>query len=191
MKRRQQSPDRRVLQKCWGQWTEIIELFALRRRARKRLDPRAYVELHRELTERCRVLARSSNDVEAAFYRYLEDLVQPWLDLAILTRCERDILFDLLIRCRQIETQLGGRSWFRSVPAWCPPALVAMFFFAIMLLWMGRFSILLTTILNHARDWSDDLYLRAIHSSDAERLFLIGCILVAISIYAVSRTAKS
>jgi hypothetical protein len=183
--------DSNALQQGWRQWTEIVELYALRRRARKHLDPAAYIALHRELIDRCRVLACSPNEVQAAFYRYLEDLVQPWLDLATLSRGERDILFDLLVRCRHVESQLGGRSWLRSVPAWGVSALAGALVFSIMLLWMGRFPVILKTALDLARGWSDDLYYRAIRSTDVERLFLIGCILVALSIYLVSRTAKS
>jgi hypothetical protein len=77
------------------------------------------------------------------------------------------------------------------VPGWTVPAVAGALLFSIMLLWMGRFTVLLKMALNLARGWSDDLYFRAIHSSDVERMLLIGCILIAMSIYAVSRTAKS
>jgi hypothetical protein len=63
------------------------------------VDTQEYVELHHELINLCQGHATTANDVEAAIYRYLEDLLQPSLDLHILARAERDILFDLLIRC--------------------------------------------------------------------------------------------
>jgi hypothetical protein len=191
MRRRGQPPEKMALRKCWGRWTEIVELFALRRAARKRVDLQAYVELHRELVNRCRALAGSANEVEAAFYRYLEDLAQPWLDLMVLARAERHILFDLLIRCQHVEEQLGGRNWSRAIRVRGTPVALGALFFTTMLLCMGRFSVSLSTILDRARGWSDDLYIRVIHSSDLERLFLVGLVLIAVSIYAVSRTARS
>jgi hypothetical protein len=191
MRNRIKLPDKQAFRKCWGRWTAIVELFARRRVARKRLDPREYTELHHELISRCRALAASANDVEAAYYRYLEDLAQPWLDLATLDRGERDILYDLLIRCRQVEAHFGGRLWWRRVPAGLIALVLFASFFAIMLSWMGKFSVLLRTILEYSRDGLDTLYLRAVYSSEFERLFMVGCVLIAVSIYAVSRTAKS
>jgi hypothetical protein len=118
-------------------------------------------------------------------------LVQPWLNLTILARGERDILFDLLIRCHHVRTQLGGHSWIHSVRAYGIPILIGVLFFTLILLCTSTISVPLRTILTIARNWSDDLYIRAIHSSDLERLFCVGFVLIAISIYAVSRTAKS
>ena len=73
--------------------------------ARNRVDPQEYATLHRELIANCRALADSANDVDAAFYRYLEDLAQPWLAPSVLDRhcADREILFDLLFRCKHVE----------------------------------------------------------------------------------------
>ncbi len=191
MRHRDQSPEKIALRRCFSQWADIVELFARRRPARKRVDPRAYIELHRELIRSCRALAAPANEVEAAFYCYIEDLVQPWLDLAVLTRGERDILFDLVIRCQHVRTQFGGRSWVRSLTGWGAPVFAAVSIFAIMLLCMGRFSVVLSTILDCARGWSDDLWLGVTHSSEVERLFFVACALVVVSIFLVMRTARS
>jgi hypothetical protein len=191
MGQRERSPQKMALRRCFNQWVDIVELFARRRRARKRIDPEAYVALQRELIRSCRALAASANEVEAAFYRYIEDLAQPWLDLAVLSKGERDILFDLVIRCRHVRTQLGGRSWIRSLMPWGVPVVAAALIFAIMLLCMGRFSVILSTILDRARGWSDDLWFRITRSSDVERLFVVGCILVVVSMVLVTRTARS
>jgi hypothetical protein len=191
MRRREQLPQKIALRRRFNRWAAAVELFARRRPARKRVDPHAYVEAHRELVASCRVLATSANEVEAAFYRYIEELAQPWLDLAILARADRDILFDLLIRCRHVEAQLGRRSWTGSLPAWGTPALLGAFIFAIMLLWMGKLSVLLSTTLDRARGWSDDLWFSVSRSSDLERLFVVGCILIVVSMCVVMRTARS
>jgi hypothetical protein len=191
MRRREQSPEKIALRNCWGRWTDIVEVFARRRQARKRIEGGAYVKLHREVVERCRLLAASANEVEKTFYSYLEDLARPWLDLAVLDRAERDILFDLLIRCQDAEKQLAGRTRRRSRMTGAKPAMLGAIIFVIVLLWTSRFSVLSSIILDHVRSLSDDFYFRVVHSSDLERLFVVGCLLVATSIYTVSRTAKS
>jgi hypothetical protein len=191
MRRRKQQPVQKALRKSWGRWVQIVELFALRRAARKKVDPHTYATVHRELIAKCRSLATSANDVEAAFYRYLEDLALPWLDPTILARADREILYDLLLRCHRVEQELGGRSFWRMVPSGPLPVVAAVLIFASTLLWVGKFSILLTTSMEYARSWGDDAVFRVLHSSTEERLCAVACILVAVSIYAVSRTARS
>jgi hypothetical protein len=191
MKPGDQTQARRVLRKRWRRWTEIVELFARHRRGRKRVDSQEFAELHRDLLEICRTLTGAENHVEASFYRYLEDLIQPWFDLRVFARADRDILLDLLIRCRDVESQLGGRSWLRALPLRALTALLGALIFAIILLPMARHSLLLSTILDWARDWVDYFFYRVVHSSDLERLFAVGVVLIAISIYSVSRTARS
>ncbi|MGC1721582.1 MAG: hypothetical protein WA746_21545 [Isosphaeraceae bacterium] len=191
MRRREHSAEKIALRRRFSRWAAIVELFACGRPARKRVDPQAYVTLHRELIASCRVLAASANEVEAASYRYLEDLAQPWLDLAVLDHEDRDILFDLLIRCKHVQSQLGGRSWIRVLRAWGTPVFLGASFLAIVLLCMGRFSVVLSTMLDRARNWSDDLSIRVNHSTDLERLFVGGLVLIMVTIYAVSRTARS
>jgi hypothetical protein len=191
MRGRKQSPDIIVLRRLFKRWAAIVELFARRRPARKRVEAKAYVRIHRELIASCRVQAASANEVEAAFFRYMEDLAQPWLDLAVLGRADRDILFDLLIRCRHINVQLGGRSWTPLQWNWEIPAVLGTLFFAIMLLCMSKFSVGLSTILDYARGWSDDLWFSVARSSELQRLTVIGCVLVVVAMIAVSRTARS
>jgi len=194
MRRREHSAEKIALRRRFSRWAAIVELFARGRPARKRVDPQAYVTLHRELIASCRVLAASANEVEAVSYRYLEDLAQPWLDLAVLDRADRadrNILFDLLFRCKHVQAQLGGRSWIRVLRAWGTPFFLGASFLAIMLLCMGRFSVVLSTMLDRARNWSYDLSIRVNHSTDLERLFVVGLVLIMVTIYAVLRTARS
>ena len=191
MRCRGQPPENLALRRCFHRWAEIVDLFARRKAARKRVDPKAYAALHRELIQRCRAMAASANKVDVVFYRYLEDLAQPWLDPAVLDRADRDILFDLLIRCQHVQEQLGGRSWIRVPRARGTPVFLSALLLAIMILCMGRFSVVLSTILNRGRSWSDDLYIQVIHSTDQERLFVVGLVLITVTIYAVSRTGRS
>jgi hypothetical protein len=168
-----------------------VALFARSRPARKRVNSDDYAELHRELVSQVRAMTHSANDMEATFYRYLEDLIQPWLDTHILARAERDILFDLLIRCRRVEKQLGGRSWLRVIRTGSAIALLGASFFAIILLCIVGPPVQLLTILNGVRGGLDVILARIVHSTDLERLFLIGSVLTAALIYSMSRTAQS
>jgi hypothetical protein len=166
----------------------VVELFARRRAARKHVDRTTYVAQHRELLEQCRALAASANDVDAVFYRYLEDLAQPWLDPSVLSRADRDILFDLVLRCHQVEKQLGGRSFLRSLELGRAPVLLLALIIAIMSITFRDLSV--WSIIRYVRDWSDTAVFHIVHSSDQERLFCVACMLILVSIYMVHRTAR-
>jgi hypothetical protein len=103
--------DLAALRKHWGLWTAVVELFARRRGARRRVNPREYEGLHQELLAACRVLAEAGDAGKRPFYQRLEELAQPWLTLLVLERTDREILFDLLGRCRGAARALGGGGW--------------------------------------------------------------------------------
>jgi hypothetical protein len=46
-------------------------------------------------------------------------------------------------------------------------------------------------MLDYAHGWSDEVYIRVVHSTDPERLSVVGLSLIAVSIYAVSRVPRS
>jgi serine/threonine protein kinase len=95
------------LKSQWRAWTAIVELFALRR-TRRRVDPNDYELLHNQLIRTCRSRAEASDATSRPLYESLETLARPWLTLGSLVRLDREILFDLLIRCRQAELRLHG-----------------------------------------------------------------------------------
>jgi hypothetical protein len=113
-----------ALRARWRRWTAIVELFANRRRGRGRVDPQAYRALHRELTERCRSLAASADEPARSSYQTLENLVQPWLNPGVFAKADREILDDLLARCRRAERELGERTRGLAARRWCAPALM-------------------------------------------------------------------
>ena len=95
------------LKKCWRTWTAVVERFALRR-TRHPSDPDEYKSLHTRLIQACRSRIEASDEVERSLYEDLVTLAQPWLTLGSLVQLDRELLFDLLIRCRQAELELHG-----------------------------------------------------------------------------------
>ena len=189
MRHREKSPERKALQESWGRWVKIVDLFARRRVARRRVDPQVFVALHRELIKNCRALAASANDVDAVFYRYLEELVQPWLNVDTLVHADRDILFDLLLRCQQVEEELQGRSSMRSILSSAAPFFVSGMCFAAVLLCIRTMSFSYATLLYRARGWTDEFWFDVAHVSGLEWLGFVGCALIGVSVYLVSRPA--
>jgi hypothetical protein len=191
MRRRSVPPEVAALKARWCRWVEVVELFARRRSGRRRVDSQDYVDLYKELIRDCHELGEAANEVERNFYRYLEDLVRPWLTLSVLARSDRDILLDLLVRCREAERQLGLRSWTRMIPDWVPRAMVLSLFVAIGITLFVAGAGGWHSALGRLRGWSDDVWFAVRYSSDVERLCFIGIILIVVSIFTISRTARS
>jgi hypothetical protein len=191
MRRRSEPPEVAALKARWCRWVEVVELFARRRPGRRRVDSREYVVLYNQLIQDCHGLGDSANEVERSFYRYLEGLVRPWLAPGVLARSDRDLLLDLLARCRQAERQLGIRSWTPAVPDWAPRAIMLSLFAAagIALFVTGAGGWL--SALGRLRGWSDDLWFAVKYSRDVERLCFVGIVLIVISMFTISRTARS
>jgi hypothetical protein len=99
------------LRRSWRRWTAVVELFALRRGARRRIGRAWYEALHAELLVSCRALAADGVESERPFYCALEVLAQPWLSPYALEQADREILFDLFHRCREAGRQLGCWTW--------------------------------------------------------------------------------
>jgi hypothetical protein len=127
--------------------------------------------------------------VDGCFYRSLEKLVFPWLTLRALARSDPEILLDLLTRCREAQRQLGVRSWARSIVERAPRVL-AISLLATMgivaVVGVGRWQ----AAIDHVRDWTDILWFAILRSSDFQRFFLFGILIVLASIFIVSRTAR-
>jgi hypothetical protein len=166
-------------------------LFARRHRACRRVDPRAYGILHKELITSCRSLAASASDVDGDLYRYLEALVQPWLSPLVLARAEREILLELVDRCREVEREFGSRFWPLPFPLVVLLALFLSFFVFLWILGRGITAAPASTVLNALRSVSDDVWYAVTLSSDFERLCFAAVVLMVVSIAAVLRTARS
>jgi serine/threonine protein kinase len=98
------------LLKSWRRWTATVATFALGRRSRRFRDPRAFTTLRNELLATLRARAAETEGPERDVYVTLEEVISPWVHLRSLARTDREILGDLLARCRQIERILKHRS---------------------------------------------------------------------------------
>jgi serine/threonine protein kinase len=98
------------LLKSWRRWTATVATFALGRRSRRFRDPRTFTTLRNELLATLRARAAEIDGPERDFYLALEEVISPWVHLRSLARQDREILGDLLARCRHIERILKHRS---------------------------------------------------------------------------------
>ncbi len=192
MRRRACSGEQEVdaLRKQWSQWTAIVELFAWRRGARRRVDPQAYGALRREIIAACRSLAQSDPH-NASRYRSLEVVVRPWLNPRVLNRTERELLLSLLARCRDAEAGLSGRSWQWSVPR--PAVLVFLGALAVAALFLlsGTLNSVLTASVERLRDWTTQIEIAIKWSTDFQRVFFLGSVLLVVSMFAIMRTKRN
>jgi hypothetical protein len=180
---------RDLLQDHWSRWTAIVARYAQRRLTRRGVDPRAYATLRNDLIAACRSLAETDGE-RRSYYDGLEDTVRPWLSPRVLARTDREILFALLSRCRQVERELSGRSWRleRPFPVGLAPMLAAgaaVVALAWALAAYGR------PVLAAGRDLFDTAWLTIKYSGNFLRLSVAGVLLIVAAIYAISRTAQS
>jgi hypothetical protein len=104
-----QAPRPADLDQLWRRWLAVVELSAQGSGAHPPMDAEEYGVLQRQLIETCRALTQVPGDRKPEIYQQLEDLVAPWLTVGVLKQADEEILIDLLLHCRQIDRQLGGR----------------------------------------------------------------------------------
>ncbi len=183
-------PDVDALRKRWSQWTAIVELFAWRHGARRRVDSQAYGALRREIIALCRSLAETDPD-NAARYRSLEGVVRPWLNPRVLSRTERELLVSLLFRCRDAEAGLYGRSWRWSLSG--PFLLVFLGTAAVAALFLlsGTLNSVLTASVERLRDWTTQIVIAIKWTTDFQRVFFLAGVLTVVSLIAIMRTKRN
>ncbi len=191
MRRQSRGTGSEALTASWRRWTAIVELFSRRRRARRRVDPRAYRALHQGLLAACRSLADSAGEESRAYYEGLEGLARPWLSPKILAHADAEILDSLLARCRQVEAELGVRRRSSVVLGGAIKALLPVSALAgsILLLWAT--GVEMAPALDQARGWSDVIWFTVRRTSDVPKLALVTALVILASVYGVSRTAQS
>jgi hypothetical protein len=72
------------------------------------MTPEAYETLYGELIRACAVRLESCDEVRRPIYERLVALARPCLTQKVLVQLDREVLFDLLIRCRQADLELQG-----------------------------------------------------------------------------------
>ncbi len=184
-------PDVSALRRPWRQWAAAVELFARRRRGRRRVDPRAYQAVHGELLAACRALAASCEGEQRARCQRLEEMVRPWMSCRVLELAEAEILLDLLARCRQAEREWGLRTRADAARRWLGPGLALLAALAAAGFLAATANWLLLPAWGWLKDWLHVTWLGVKRSSDLELLGVGGVLVVLVAIYVVSRAARS
>ena len=78
------------------------------RRSRRHVDWEDYDALHKELVAACRAWSEGADGTDRRLYQKLGNLILPWLTPKTLAQADREILFSLLICCRQADQELDG-----------------------------------------------------------------------------------
>jgi hypothetical protein len=177
----------------WQRWTDIVELFAHRRLARRKVRPREYHVLYQELLEKCQALEQASEDTEREWFVQLQEIVQPWLTVQSLNRADLAILHSLLDVCRQVSRRLGvdKRRWGigqGAVRILVPMGLAGGIALAALTGYLGEPAW-------QAGQWvlEETAPFRAVLTSlgSGTKIFLCGLVVVGISLFLVSRTRES
>jgi len=177
------------LRASWSRWTAVVELFAHRHPGRNQITRESYAALHKELIDKCRTLAerRGSGD---PLYGKLPDIVEPWINPQVLGRTDRDLLIFLLYRCRDIQRQLGSRTWNWSASRVPFRVIVASLLVATLLLSFGITEAVFSAVVDRLRDWTTVAWVSIKWSSDLEKTFFLGVVLVVVWMLVVVRTAR-
>jgi hypothetical protein len=190
-RRSRPTADQLALRDDWGRWTDVVELFALRRPGRRHVEPARYLDLHRSLLASCRRLAESSPEAERPYYEALEDLARPWLTRRALTQADPEILASLLARCRSIARELGARRAGFAGPAGMRWIIMAAVFSVALFAIVLTSDLLMETMSAWSRDIATTLRLSVSRSSDVQKLTVVGALIVLYGIYSSSRTRQS
>jgi hypothetical protein len=189
MNRRSGSVVTDALKKDWCRWTEFIALMVRTRTPRPRVDLREYEGLHRRIIAACRELAGSGDEADRAYYEGLEATVRPWLSPRVLAVADREILGLLLERCRRVERELGGRVGVRVVVRRASRSLLVVASSTVLFLTWAAGDLWLPLV-GDVMDWWVSFRFSLSRMSDMEKLCALGAIMILVSIYNVSRTAR-
>jgi hypothetical protein len=114
MKRQVTSPELAALGRHWRRWTALVALHAGRARGAGVVDAQEYQALHQDLLAACAAAGGTARGSGREFYQGLEELARPWLTARVLELTDRDILLDLLARCRRADRELHPPSRLRA-----------------------------------------------------------------------------
>lgn len=179
------------LRQLWARWTEIVEMHAKRRWARRWVRGQEYHALWHGAVDCCRFLAESADEKKQAFYLGLEDILRPWTTPWALEQAEHEILFGLLERCREAEQGLGGSPRGRILRLWLGRGLLAILAAGAAALAVLTAEILWLPLL----EWLSISYRVTLFTLrqwlGVETQVAIGILAVVISVYLVSRSVRA
>jgi hypothetical protein len=175
-------------------WTNLVESVARSRSGRCNImDHREFADLRHRISAACQDLADASDEDGRKLYEDLEAAVRPWLSPRVLAETDDELLAQLLGRCRRIKDELSGRTAGRQVrlrSALAFPLLVAaattvavVFLWTVPGFWAALGAALqdLSRMIKQTFGWS----------SDTDKLFALAVVVILLSVYNVSRTARS
>jgi hypothetical protein len=180
-----------ALRACWSRWTAIVALFARRRPARRRIDPRAYAALRQELLAACRSCA-TADDKKRRYYAELEEIVRPWMELNVFNRTDREILSALLKRCREVERHVTGRRWTLSSVSefWRAPAIAfAGAVWVLVMVWV--LQLFGFSVLEYVRDWANLVWVWIKYTDRFQQMSVIAVAFIIVAMYAVNRSVRA
>jgi hypothetical protein len=168
----------------------VVEGFACRRRGWNHIRAGDYEVLHRRLLRACRSLADTGGKARQAYYQGLEALAKPWLTTRVLEQADRDILLQLLACCRREDRELGGGDRWRHIArrsvTWGLAAAAA----AGGVILLARADGLFWSAAYYARDTGGLLRWAVRQSSEVERWYAGGLVVVLIAMLLVWRSAR-
>jgi hypothetical protein len=175
----------------WRRWTNVVELFARSRRARKKVDPQNYEAIHADLIEACRAISSLVDDEDRAYFEKLEHIALPWVSTRSFEHTNREVLSELYTRCRQVERELGGRRL--TSPTLHHPLRVVLTAAAtagvVLLIWNAGAASL--PIFDHHQSWWETLVMCIDQTRYVRHLIIPGVIVVTVSSFVISRTARA
>jgi hypothetical protein len=180
---------RAALAKDLRRWMGCVEAIARDRSARLHLDRHAYQTLHERVIAQAQVLVGSGSGDIRSIAQEVVATVQPWISPLTLEKADGEILSDLLDRCRRIERALLGRrramrGTARRVLLCIVAAAVA---FVLLSIAWGHESKFANTLYYGTRRLWDSI----VRADDLQKLYALGTVLILISIYNVSKVARS
>lgn len=174
----------------WVHWTSLVELFVRRRRARHKVSAEAYEQAHAQVVQSCRWMVSMVDDDEKTYFRGLEELAAPWVSPSSFRMHDREILGNLLHRCRRVERELGARRLV--LPDLHKPTrlvLSLMAFLAFMFVfWTAGAA--WSPILQRGRTWSDAVAICVHRTRYVHHILIPGILVVTASSYVVARSAR-
>jgi hypothetical protein len=187
MSRRDELKKRVELRRRLERWREVVELYA----RGGRVDPGKYAAVYGQLLQYCREMAQESPDGQKRFFEDIEQVVRPWINIQALIQADREILVEMLQRCRKTERVLSGRSWLRVNRRWMKPILMVLVGGAslVVVVWAAiRWWLLLKGTFKGARF---QLTMAIDRLGVGERWIIGGSIAIIVAMILLSRTAKT